>query len=456
MLKISVLNRTTKASGQIRLRFRIRDGRKYDLTFKSDIIADLQDLSKIDSEGEPRPRVVKYNLQLCQEIKEMRERLANAFRAAATKGVPVTPDLLLLEYNKQTQGAGVQTMQERFESYFVENARAGVIGPSRQSMYKVLSRVLYRFLTINKLQAIGPADFDPQMLLEFRDFVENEYKHAAKYPDIYADAESEGAKVPTAPRSANTIAKYLKMLQAFFSELESYEEIAKSPFRLIKKDKKQKIMRERYAAPVYLYADELQMLINKRVPQELQDTKDAFVLQCLLGCRVGDFSKLKLENISTAKEGFYFVHYLPEKTAENSKDFAEVETPLVRAAADILARRGFSFPILKNHNGRDGYNSRIKLLLQDAGVHREITQHDAKTGANVYVPIYEIASSKTARKSFVDILAKVQINPYVGGVHKEGSGAVKHYTQLELKDRYNLMCQAFSQTPYQAGHDVII
>lgn len=82
------------------------------------------------------------------------------------------------------------------------------------------------------------------------------------------------------------------------------EEIEKSPYRKITKDKKQKLLQERYTAPVYLYAEELQRIISTAVPEALREVQNAFALQCAIGCRVGDFKKLTTANIATAKEGF--------------------------------------------------------------------------------------------------------------------------------------------------------
>ncbi len=66
-----------------------------------------------------------------------------------------------------------------------------------------------------------------------------------------------------------------------------------------------------------------------------------------------------------------------------------------------------------------------------------------ETSDNIYKPLYEIATSKLARKTHIDILSKVQINYFAAGLHKEGSKAVFRYTSLELKDRYGLMKAAF-------------
>lgn len=57
-------------------------------------------------------------------------------------------------------------------------------------------------------------------------------------------------------------------------------------------------MREQYDEPYYLLRDEFVQIIKKDVPDTLKETKDAFLLQCAFGCRIGDFIKLTMANIS--------------------------------------------------------------------------------------------------------------------------------------------------------------
>ena len=52
MKGLTIVKRTSKQEGTIRLRFRLRDGRGVDLYHKSDIDADLKDLDKFTDTGE--------------------------------------------------------------------------------------------------------------------------------------------------------------------------------------------------------------------------------------------------------------------------------------------------------------------------------------------------------------------------------------------------------------------
>ena len=95
------------------------------------------------------------------------------------------------------------------------------------------------------------------------------------------------------------------------------------------------------------------------------------------------------------------------------------------------------------HYGKQRYNEALRRLLQYCGITRNVSLFCPETGDNVYRPIYQVASSKLARKTHVDMLTKVQINYYAAGLHREGSGSVFRYTSLDLSDRFALLNAAF-------------
>ena len=74
---------------------------------------------------------------------------------------------------------------------------------------------------------------------------------------------------------------------------------------------------------------------------------------------------------------------------------------------------------------------------------------DTEQGTNNYIPLYEAASSKLARKTHVDMMSKVQVDLYAAGLHKKGSDAVNRYTKLELMDDFALLNAAFDQEDYR-------
>jgi hypothetical protein len=155
-----------------------------------------------------------------------------------------------------------------------------------------------------------------------------------------------------------------------------------------------------------------------------------------------------MDNIDVSDDGIMFVHYLPEKTLRENLGREEIRTPVMRFAYDIITKYRFNFHILKYVSGKSGYNVKIKELMKHCGIDRKCAVFDEELGNNKYLPLHELASSKTCRKTHVDILTKAQINMYAAGLHREGSDAVNHYTHMDLKDRFMLMCYAYGQPVY--------
>jgi len=216
------------------------------------------------------------------------------------------------------------------------------------------------------------------------------------------------------------------------------------------------VMKTLYDDPFFLRKEELLKVIGTEVPKNIQDVKDAFLVQCALGCRVSDFAAMDMHSIKVSDEGIPYVHYIPQKTVGIQSSNEEIRTPLVRFAFDIIKRTDFCFPILRNLYGQCGYNAKIKFLLRLAKIDREVAQFNEETKKNDYLPLYSVASSKLCRKTHVDIMNKVQIDIYAAGLHKQGSSAVNRYTLLEIRDRFALMNAAFGQEPYQVNEKLEI
>lgn len=70
-------------------------------------------------------------------------------------------------------------------------------------------------------------------------------------------------------------------------------------------------------------------------------------------------------------------------------------------------------------------NKKIKQLLEVAGIDRKVAVFDEAVGENKYLPLYEVGSSKLARKTHVDLMNKVQVDLYAVGLHRQGSKAVQ-------------------------------
>ena len=459
MALITIKRRTMKTSGKIKLRFRLRDGRDLELYHKSDIEAELSALAKFDDNGKKRPRVSDYDHDLEAVIKLEMERMAKAYATMQEKGMDMTSDVFEQEIAKVTfEVVQIRSEQEslitRFDRYMDEALRDRIIGKARYAHFMTFRNKLNRYLIIKGLTEITPSEIEPDFLMDFRNFIFDEYKYTNKYKHLYTDMKR--ANKPTARMSLNTVATQMKTLQTFFTLLDDNDEIPKSPFRKLGKERRQNVFKTMFDDPIFLRADEFQQVLTHQVPEKLEPARDAFLLQCSLGCRISDFEAMTMDSVSVNDEGIPYVHYLPQKTKGSQETNTEIQTPLVRFAFDIVKRTQFKFPCLKYVYGTYGYNAQIKAILETCGIDRKVPIYNEETKVNEYVPLYSQGSSKLCRKTHVDMMNKVQVNKYAAGLHREGSGAVNRYTNLELRDRFILMNAAFDQQPYKADKELNI
>ena len=393
-----------------------------------------------------------YNQALLTDITKEIEVIRKAYLLMKAKGIAMTSENLetLIEARQpQEKKTAIvdKSLLTKFKQYVDAGYRDGIFGLSRYKHDKGTIGKLERFLAIFHKRTCTYKDFDEVMLMQFREFVQNEYQYVEKHPKIYEHLHRRD--IPTERRKANTVANEMQVLRAFFTELEDTEEISRSPFRKISRDRRLILTKKKYDDPVFLRKEEFEAIRDFEPAQTLVETKEAFLLHCALGCRIGDFQRFTMDNVSVSEDGIPYVHYLPEKTKGTQKDNSEVVTPLVRYALDIIKRTQFNLPILKYPSGKSGYNKKIKQLLQAAGIDRKVTKYDEEAGTNKYIPLYDASSSKLARSTHVDMMSKVQINMYAAGLHRPGSVAVSHYTMLELADRFKLMNLAFDQEDYR-------
>lgn len=449
MATIKAFIRTGKKDGFVNIRFRLSDGRTVQLFHTSEILV----LSSLwDSKKEQYKQKViipshcKSRESLYKEITDRKNLILQLYSNEIIRTSEQLNEFIDKQINPENYEIKVESgLIVRFSGYIEQCHKDGIFGNARKKHYEVLCRELNRFLVIDNIPDVECLDFTSDKIVLFRDFLLNEHLYVNKYKGLYAGLNSRN--IPIEPRNQNTVATKLKKLQAFFNDLESNNEIPISPFRKIGKSRKKVIMREQYDEPACLTKTEFLLIQNAVVPNFLQEIKDVFLFQCALGCRISDFQALNYDNISI-EDNIPYIHYLPQKTKKEGDTRMEIKTPLMKFALETIKKYDFNFPILRNISGEDGYNAKIKSLLKQCKIDKFIAEFNEKTGKNEYRPIHEIASSKLARKTHVDIMNKVQINQYVSGLHKEGSNAVNRYTSMSIKDRFALMCVAFGCNEY--------
>lgn len=444
MATVKAFIRSGKKEGFVNVRFRLSDGRGIQFFHKSEIlvIPSIWDTKKEQYKAKVIiPTYCKGREEFYKDVTDRKNLIIHIYTTQKVESSEQLNYYIDKALNPDKYKEKPCTLLNRLCAYTENCYKEGIFGYARKKHYDVLSRELNRFLIINNISDVVPIDFTSENIVLFRDFLINEYAYVDKYRGLYI--EMNNRNTPIAPRGQNTVATKLKKLQAFFNELEGNDEIPVSPFRKLGRQRKTVMMREQYDEPICLTKIEFKKIQNTNVPEALQETKDAFLLHCNLGCRIGDFQSISMDNIAEEEEGIYYVHYLPSKTAKEGDMRKEIRTPILPFSMGIIKKYNLKFNIINYTYGERGYNDKIKELLKYCEIKRMVPVYNEQEAKNEYIPLYDTGSSKLARKTHVDLMNKVQIDKYVAGLHSRNSTAVNRYTVLGIKERYVLMCAAF-------------
>ena len=192
------------------------------------------------------------------------------------------------------------------------------------------------------------------------------------------------------------------------------------------------IVQEFYGNPVYITLEERDNLYDAVINDEiLAKTRDIFVFQCLIGCRIGDLLELKKSNIINGN-----IEYIAAKTKEHKPRIARI--PLTTKALNIIAKYNLPDGHLIPHLNRKKYNANLKTLFKELDIKRLVTIPDKRTRLNIQVPICDIVTSHMARRVFIGGLykkgARNEIIASMSG-HVKNSKAFSRYYDIDLEDQ---------------------
>ena len=277
----------------------------------------------------------------------------------------------------------------------------------------------------------------------FRDYVAGEYLLRQEYPDFYASR----MLINHAPKplSDTTVINTMNLFCTFLHWCKKMKYSDNEVYALY--GCKEPI----YGDPFYLTSEERNILYDADLSgnPKLAVIRDIFVFHCYIGCRVGDLYRLTRDNI---KDGF--LEYMPQKTKKCQAKIVRV--PLHEKAQAILARypqrtaeeaqnsenvpkrrgrqpkdmSGYLLPFKPIHQ----YNLGIRELLKHCGIGRMVTLLDTHGLVTVQKPLYEVATSHTARKTFIGNLYKQVPDPNLIASlsgHVEGSRAFRRYRTID-------------------------
>lgn len=259
-----------------------------------------------------------------------------------------------------------------------------------------------------------------EIINEFEDYFRNEV-YIAKANNLYKHVE-ESHKPQE--RGQNTVSYKMIMLRTFLNWALNNEFIDNSPF------KKHHIAPAVYGTPIYINIEERNRLqaVNLSRHPGIAAQRDIFIFQCLIGCRVGDLLRLKRSNVVDGA-----IEYIPRKTKEGHP--ITVRVPLNDTAKSIISKYSDrKDPSLLPFISSQKYNESIKRAFLAAGLKRPVQVLNTITREPEMKPLYSVASSHMARRTFIGNLYKKVKDPNLIASmsgHVEGSSAFVRYRDID-------------------------
>lgn len=366
-------------------------------------------------------------------------------RARAAKGIP-------------TNG---KTFFDWFEDFIKDHGKS--LSEGRIKRYRVVERLFGRYQGFIRATESERKDFtldidtmDKDLIEDFFDYIVNEKALSEEYPNIFEKLVIENPvqrndrKQVIGERGAHVMETYEKVVRTFFKWLLEQRATTNYPFVGVK------IETRKYGTPYYLTLDERNAIADADLSEcykafkaqgyslypleTLETQRDIFIFQCCVGCRVGDLYTFKPTNVFGG-----FLTYIPDKTLR--ENLRNVRVPLNGRASSLVAKyqgkdkEGRLFPFIS----KDKYNECIKEIVMICGIDRVITKPNSITGEDEQHPIWEVASSHMARRTFIGNLYKQVKDPNIIGKmsgHVEGSKAFARYRDIDddiTKEAVNLI-----------------
>lgn len=265
------------------------------------------------------------------------------------------------------------TASEAIAQYLAEND----LQPNTAKMYKVVAYMLDRYARAHVPIYMETAT--RETIDAFAAFIRYE--------------ERKGRIVE---RAQNTINCRLKKLRAVFAWWCLLEDGRHNPFD------RYKIEADVYGTPIWLTIEERNKVAAATMPSKsLEVQRDIFVFHCLVGCRVGDLYTLTADNITD--DGF--LQYIQTKLRKKVPD--TIRVPLSPSAMALVDKyqdesRRSLFPFIAVCK----YNAAIKKILRAAAIDRVVLVLNKTTYENEPRPLWSVASTHLARKTFAANLYK--------------------------------------------------
>ena len=168
------------------------------------------------------------------------------------------------------------------------------------------------------------------------------------------------------------------------------------------------------------------------------EIRDLFVLQCLVGQRVGDMQKF-FNGDNEKDEEEDTISIIQQKTK------ARAIIPLTPLAKEIISK--YQNTELKYYKpSNSNLNAELRIIAEEAGLNTPVTFED-KDGKQVK-PLFELVHTHTARHTFITIMCRRDIPKetiIIATGHEDTKMIDKVYSHLSNKDKAQKVSTAFKK-----------
>lgn len=431
MATVSAFVRTSKKGIMCKVRFRIRDGRDIQLFYTSNL--EINPAHWDAKRQEIKPKIIYDTIKRIEfnnNVAKWKKILLDVYVLLPNKE-NISSEIFSLEVERHLHPQTTNFSKSSFFEICDEFLQKHKLSQVRQANFRVVFRVLKRYELWRRLKEpnyildIDTLSLDDLYTID--NFMRTEYSITNQ--DIYKEVPESRKPIPRGP---NTISGMMKKLRTLFIWAVKNDKTTNNPF------KKYVIDECVYGTPFYISISERNKILRTNLSRhpQLSIQRDIFVFQCLIGCRVGDLYTLTRDNLINEA-----VEYIPRKTKDGRP--ITVRVPLNSIAKEILSRYNdydgtTLFPLLTEQQ----YNKAIKRIFLAAGLKRKIAILNPLTREPDYRPIWEVATSHLARRTFIGNLYKQVKDPNLVGSlsgHKEGSKAFARYRDIDEDMKVDLV-----------------
>ncbi len=325
---------------------------------------------------------------------------------------------------EMTQTKGKETFFGLFEEYLRQKEAKGKVGAEA---YRAIYRRLMRYEAWQQEKegrtgfSLSTETFGADELERYMKYIQNEYSHFVECPDFFSRFDIYRSTMR--PSSANSACSGGTRLKAFLNWCRKRGCKMDLSFQSVSTD------HHVYGTPYYLTIEERDKVYGREMGfcKSMQLIRDMFIFQCMVGCRIGDLFSLTRENLQDG-----WLCYIPGKNLHNDRTEV-VRVPLTDKALTVLDRYGQFSPRLFPVIDAAKYNMGIRFVLEICGINRQVPYLNPLTRKQELLPIYEVASSHTARKTFVgNIYRHVKDQALVASLtgHASNSRAFARYRDI--------------------------